>query len=753
MKICLISLFFPVYTLPLANELAKKHKVLFIIDKQEYLPFLDGQSIKKYLNPKVKLIEISNAWELEYQWQRIGRRKRIKILFQYWLIKQKIKKFRPDIIHIQEGARLFERKLIEGLNIPTVLTVHVPVKQNVGDRRRSSILENQRKSQHLATRIICQSQSTQKELELMRGIPNKKIDIIHHGLYDFYLNFRRKNIKEESRTFLIQGRMHRYKGLEIALKTAKILRNRKSKAKIIVAGEGPEFTRLLPEFKKLENIETINKFLFPQDIALLNQKVTAVLLPYLSAPQSASIPMAYAFGKPVIAFKVGGLPEQVGKGGIVIPPENPQALAEAIQKLIFNPSFYQKLRKEVKRERKKIAWPVIAQKTLRTYKEAIRIKKLPKICFVIPSAKILFDEKEKTLGGAEIQSLRIAEGLAQEGFKVDFIIKGNKKTFVKNNIHFISWQLPLRWIEKTRFNRFRYIRYIFWRVFSLRTHYRLFKILYQSKADFYYQRTASSMSSLIALFCQIFKKRFIYAVSHDSDCGGPIMMRKDWHIRKLFRWGLKKADIIIAQTQKQKELLWKNYHLKSVIIKNIYPILPFDFTQGKINRRLILWVGMLREWKRPEIFIELAKRLPEYKFVMIGGISEYYLEFGSKIIQNAKMVRNLNYLGFKPYEETQKYFVKANLYVNTSSQEGFPNTFLEAWDKSCPIVSLVDHAGAISEGNGGLVAKDFEDMTKKTEKIMENKKLKNQLGKNGRKYLEKNHNMKKIIPKYMKVFH
>jgi len=57
-----------------------------------------------------------------------------------------------------------------------------------------------------------------------------------------------------------------------------------------------------------------------------------VVLPYISATQSAVVQLAFGFGKPVITTRVGGLHEVVqdGVNGLIVPPQDEVALAEAV---------------------------------------------------------------------------------------------------------------------------------------------------------------------------------------------------------------------------------------------------------------------------------------------------------------------------------------------------------------------------------------------------------------------------------------
>ena len=71
----------------------------------------------------------------------------------------------------------------------------------------------------------------------------------------------------------------------------------------------------------------------------LFSRCSLVVLPYIDATQSALIGAAYFFGKPVIVTRAGALPEYVveGETGWVIPPRDPQALAECLQAALGDP--------------------------------------------------------------------------------------------------------------------------------------------------------------------------------------------------------------------------------------------------------------------------------------------------------------------------------------------------------------------------------------------------------------------------------
>ena len=66
------------------------------------------------------------------------------------------------------------------------------------------------------------------------------------------------------------------------------------------------------------------------------ERASVVVLPYIEASQSGIIPIAYSFKKPVIVTNVGSIPEVVENGitGYIVPPKNPELLADSIIKIL-----------------------------------------------------------------------------------------------------------------------------------------------------------------------------------------------------------------------------------------------------------------------------------------------------------------------------------------------------------------------------------------------------------------------------------
>jgi glycosyltransferase involved in cell wall biosynthesis len=107
-----------------------------------------------------------------------------------------------------------------------------------------------------------------------------------------------------------------------------------------------------------------------------------------------------------------------------------------------------------------------------------------------------------------------------------------------------------------------------------------------------------------------------------------------------------------------------------------------------------------RIFKRPDVYLELARRLPLVRFVMVMALTDaaFHAELKRALPANVDLIDGL------PFHAMPHLFRSALLLVSTSAQEGFPNTFLQAGKYGIPIVSLnVDPAGMLSTHGAGIV--------------------------------------------------
>lgn len=146
---------------------------------------------------------------------------------------------------------------------------------------------------------------------------------------------RTLGLPEGRKVILFFGFVRPYKGLEYLVQAMRTVREHID-AHLLVVGEfwtHPAFyQRYAEEFGVSDVLTIINRYVPNEELRPYFDLADVVVLPYVSATQSAVVQLAFGFGKPVITTRVGGLHEVVNDGvnGLVVPPQDDQALAAAI---------------------------------------------------------------------------------------------------------------------------------------------------------------------------------------------------------------------------------------------------------------------------------------------------------------------------------------------------------------------------------------------------------------------------------------
>jgi len=172
-----------------------------------------------------------------------------------------------------------------------------------------------------------------------------------------------------------------------------------------------------------------------------------------------------------------------------------------------------------------------------------------------------------------------------------------------------------------------------------------------------------------------------------------------------------------------------------------YQIKSYDLN----NKKYILWVSRADKWKRPELFIKLTDKFPTIKFLMIcskGKDKNYW----NQIYFKAKKRKNIKFYEFIPFHKIDKTFNKAKIFINTSTFEGFPNTFIQSLLNGTPIISLnVDPDDFLILNKCGFNCKDdFKKLVKYLKLLLDDDKLYFKYSKNGYDFVKENNDIKKI---------
>ena len=209
------------------------------------------------------------------------------------------------------------------------------------------------------------------------GFDERLISIIPHGNYDIYhhVDNAGEAKKPEQGRVLLFGRMIRYKGLEILVQAAPIIAAKVPDLKIVLAGRGPELDRLLPEIEHSPLFEIHNRFIDPAEVKTFFTRASVIVLPYFDATQSGPLHLAFSFGRPVVASRVGAMPEALAEGveGLLVEPGDPAALAQKVIQLLSDPDKAMEMGREGrKKAQDQLNWSEkIADQTKMVYLKAI----------------------------------------------------------------------------------------------------------------------------------------------------------------------------------------------------------------------------------------------------------------------------------------------------------------------------------------------------------------------------------------------
>jgi len=225
--------------------------------------------------------------------------------------------------------------------------------------------------------------------------------------------------------------------------------------------------------------------------------------------------------------------------------------------------------------------------------------------------------------------------------------------------------------------------------------------------------------------------------------------------RSFFRYGLRNANLIIAQTNKQKQLLQDNFSLSSVVIP-MPAIPPADYNKQQVESETftqtkIVWVGRICKVKRLQWFIDAAVKLPEFDFV-IAGPADFWTTEIKVLLNQISNIENINYLGAVKRADMPDVYKSAAVLCCTSVIEGFPNTFLEAWSYQTPLVTTFDPDHIVEDRQLGLSVSNPIELVSALKEIMTNQMLKEKFARNALTYFNKYHSLESSMVKFEEAF-
>jgi glycosyltransferase involved in cell wall biosynthesis len=195
----------------------------------------------------------------------------------------------------------------------------------------------QRHAYRCAHAVVTNSSAARAQLE-REGLPSDRIHVIPNGVA--VERFAPIAIVRPVRTIVTVANLRREKAHEVLLRAAARLAPSHPELRFVVAGDGPRAAELRALASTLGVGRQVEFLGHVDDVASLLRGADAFVLPSRSEAFPNAAIEAMAAGLPVVASAVGGLLDLVddGRTGVLVPPDDPAALAGAIEALVLDPA-------------------------------------------------------------------------------------------------------------------------------------------------------------------------------------------------------------------------------------------------------------------------------------------------------------------------------------------------------------------------------------------------------------------------------
>jgi glycosyltransferase involved in cell wall biosynthesis len=287
------------------------------------------------------------------------------------------------------GAHILE--LLRRLQMPIVTTLHTVLREPNFDQRM--VMEE---IAALSDRLIVMSRQAAEILQEVFQVPNSKIDLIPHGIPDLAFTdpqFYKETFGTEGKDVLLTfGLLSPNKGIENVIKALPAILSKHSNVVYMISGvthphvlrhEGEKYRLYLQQLAKDLGVEANvifrNRFVSPQELVEVIGAADIYITPYKHKGQVVSGTLAYALsaGKAIISTPYLHATELLDEGrGVLVPFDDPQALAAKTIELLDNGTARHAMRKRAYLYTRDMVWNRVAQQYMgsfeRVYNERLR---------------------------------------------------------------------------------------------------------------------------------------------------------------------------------------------------------------------------------------------------------------------------------------------------------------------------------------------------------------------------------------------
>ena len=313
-------------------------------------------------------------------------------------------------------------------------------------------------------------------------------------------------------------------------------------------------------------------------------------------------------------------------------------------------------------------------------------------CFVLPdAAALLRPGAQGYFGGAEVRGTTILRALqARPEFDLCAVVKGDRgetatgvdgiPLFFRPDVHYYEGQ-----------------------------HDGNDSAYAAANADVYVVFGANEMAAEVARYCRRRGRKLVVSIASDAAFDPEVhegsTVRDVYGTPKHYIWfGLAHADHLVVQTEEQRTRIAKQFGRSSTLIRN-----PVPWATRRAPRTApartprVIWIGRMDHNKRPREALQIAAVLTEARITIVMNGWDALPQAERDALQAKRP--NTTFVDSLPPDALARTIAEHDVLLNTSSTEGFPNTFLQAGMSAVPVVSMhVDPGGLLGVHGGGVVA-------------------------------------------------
>jgi glycosyltransferase involved in cell wall biosynthesis len=274
---------------------------------------------------------------------------------------------------------------------------------------------------------------------------------------------------------------------------------------------------------------------------------------------------------------------------------------------------------------------------------------------------------------------------------------------------------------------------------------RLYRALARERPDIILQFVGSAHTGIAALYARRHGCKMIWRVTNDPSVepGTASWLQPHLRLERLFLdFGIRRATLILAQTEYQRARLVETFPNAPVqVLPNFHPTPPDCGRSGAVVKQ-VAWIANLKPLKNPGAFVRLARRFAarsDIRFVIIGEAIDDG-DWTKRQLADIAATPNLEYRGALSQAEVNALLEQSDLLVNTSDYEGFSNTFIQAWMRRVPVVSLrVDPDRLLSSGGLGVVTGNEDALYERVAALLDDPDRCAAIGARARRYALEHH--------------